>query len=98
VPTVPERIVFAHAKDGEVVVHTRAGCYHTRWTLCDLEQKLAAGGFFRPHRSYLVNSNHVREVIPWFNRSYNLILDDANRTRIPVSRYQVQELKKHFDL
>ena len=98
VPTAPEQIVFAHAEEGEVVVHTVDGRYHTRWSLSELERRLAAAGFVRPHRSYLVNSNHVREVIPWFNRSYNLIMDDANKTRIPVSRHQVQELKKHFDL
>ena len=98
VPTAPERIIFARAEEGEVVVHAIDGRYHTRWSLGELERKLASFGFIRPHRSYLVNSNHVREVIPWFNRSYNLIMDDTDKTRIPVSRHQLQELKKHFDL
>jgi two-component system, LytTR family, response regulator LytT len=98
VPTAPGRIIFAHAAEGEVVVHTVDGRYHTRMSLGELERRLAAAGFVRPHRSYLVNSNHVREVIPWFNRSYNLIMDDTDKTRIPVSRHQAQELKKHFDL
>ena len=98
IPTSPERIVFARAEEGEVVVHTIGGPYRTRSTLSELEQKLAATGFFRSHRSYLVNSNHVCEVIPWFNGSFKLIMDDKERTEIPVSRYNVNDLKRHFDL
>ena len=99
IPTGPERIVFAHAEEGEVFVYTVDDKkYHTRCTLAELEQKLAAAGFIRPHRSYLVNIDQVGEVIPWFNGSYKLIMADAKRTKIPVSRYNVQELKKHFDI
>jgi two-component system response regulator LytT len=98
IPTSPEVIVFVRAEEGEVVVHTIEGTYRTRCTLGSLEQKLAAAGFFRSHRSYLVNSNRVREVIPWFNGSYKLIMGDKERTEIPVSRYNVGDLKRHFDL
>jgi len=98
VPTAPERIVFAHAEEGEVVVYTVDGRYHTRSTLSELEGKLAAAGFVRSHRSFLVNINHIREVIPWFNGSYKLLMDDAKGTKIPVSRYNVLEFKKYFDL
>ncbi len=99
IPTAPERIVLAHSEDGEVFVYTiDEKKYHTRCTLGELEQKLAAVGFIRSHRSYLVNINHVREVIPWFNGSYKLLMGDANKTKVPVSRYHVQDLKKHFDL
>ena len=98
IPTSPERIIFAHAEEGEVVVYTVTGRYHTRYTLGDLEQRLTAAGFIRSHRSYLVNIDHVSEVIPWFNGGYKLIMDDMKKTRIPVSRYNVNELKRHFDL
>lgn len=98
IPTGVDSILFARAEEGEVVVHTMEGRYRTRLTLGELEQKLAPAGFFRPHRSYLVNSNHVREVIPWFNGGYKLVMADRERSEIPVSRYNVGELKKHFDL
>lgn len=99
IPTGPERIVFAHAEEGEVFVYTiDEKKYHTRCTLAELEQKLAAAGFIRPHRSYLVNIDQVGEVIPWFNGSYKLIMADGKRTKVPVSRYNVQDLKKHFDI
>ncbi|HEX9079771.1 MAG TPA: LytTR family DNA-binding domain-containing protein [Desulfuromonadaceae bacterium] len=98
IPTSPERIIFARAEEGEVVVHTIDGRYQARCTLSDLELKLTAAGFFRSHRSYLVNGNHVREVIPWFNGSYKLIMGDKERSEIPVSRYNVHDVKRHFDL
>jgi DNA-binding LytR/AlgR family response regulator len=98
IPTNVERIMFARAEEGEVIVHAIDGRYRTRGTLGELEQKLASAGFFRSHRSYLVNSSHVREVIPWFNGSYKLIMGDKDKTEIPVSRYNVGDLKRHFDL
>lgn len=99
IPTSPERIVLAHSEEGEVFVSTIDGKkFHTRCTLGELEQKLALAGFIRPHRSYLVNINHVVEVIPWFNGGYKLLMGDVNKTKVPVSRYHVQDLKKHFDL
>lgn len=98
VPTAIDRIVFARAEGGEVYVHAVDGRYRARLTLGELEQKLASSGFIRTHRSFLVNIDHVREVIPWFHGSYKLVMDDRERTEIPVSRYNVKDLKKHFDL
>ncbi|TWJ32819.1 LytR/AlgR family response regulator transcription factor [Geobacter argillaceus] len=98
IPTAPDRILFAHAEEGEVIVRTVDGRYRTRFTLNELEQKLALAGFLRTHRGFLVNVNHVREVLPWFNGSYKLIMDDRERSEIPVSRYNVKDLKRHFDL
>lgn len=98
VPVEAARIIFARAEEGEVFVHAVDGRYRSRCTLSELEQKLAASGFVRSHRGYLVNINHVREVIPWFNGSYKLIMDDRERSEVPVSRYNVKDLKRHFDL
>lgn len=98
VPTAPERIIFARSEEGEVVVHAIDGRYRTRFTLNELEQKLATAGFVRTHRSFLVNINHVREVVRWFNGSFKLTMDDKERTVVQVSRYNVKDLKKHFDL
>ena len=98
IPTAPDRILFARSEEGEVVVHARDGRYRSRFTLNELEQKLAVSGFVRVHRSFLVNTNLVRQVIPWFNGSYKLIMDDREQTEIPVSRYNVKDLKRYFDI
>jgi DNA-binding LytR/AlgR family response regulator len=98
VPTAPERVLYFRCEGGDVFVHACDGRYRARFTLNELEQRLAAAGFVRTHRSFLVNTDHVREVVPWFHGSYKLVMDDRERTEIPVSRYNVKEIKKYFAL
>lgn len=98
IPLAPEKILCARAAEGDVVIQTYDGQYLTKSTLNDLEQKLAPCGFIRTHRSSLVNMQHIAEIIPWFNGSYKLILNDRQKTEILVSRYNAKDLKKHFDI
>jgi two-component system, LytTR family, response regulator LytT len=98
IPTSTQCIIFAGIEEGEVVVRTTDGGYRTKFTLNELESRLRRFGFVRVHRSSLVNTNHVKEVIPWFNGSYRLVMDDRDRTEILVSRYHVKELKQYLNL
>ena len=66
----------------------------TQFTLAELEQRLARSGFFRAHRAYLVNLQHVKEVIPYTRDSFSLRLDDAANTEIPLSKTAAGELKE----
>ena len=50
------------------------------------------------HRSYLVNVNRIREVIPWFKSSFQIRMDDKKATEIPVSRVQTKRLRTLFRL
>jgi two-component system LytT family response regulator/two-component system response regulator LytT len=54
--------------------------------------------FWRVHRSYLVNINKIREVIPWFKSSYQIRMDDKKQTEIPVSRVQTKRLRSLLKL
>ncbi len=98
IPLAPDKILCARAAEGDVTIQTFDGQYMTKSTLNDLELKLASHGFIRTHRSSLVNLQHVAEIIPWFNGSYKLVMNDRQKTEILVSRYNAKELKKHFDL
>lgn len=98
IPTSPQKILSIKCLDGEISVQTMEGRYKTKSTLNELESKLSPYGFIRTHRSVLVNMNHVLEVIPWFNGSYKVIMNDKEKTEILVSRNYVKDLKKHFDL
>ena len=53
---------------------------------------------WRAHRSFLVNINRIKEVVPWFKSSYQLRLDDKKQTEIPVSRAQTKRLRELFGL
>lgn len=82
----PESIYYAVPNKRLLEIHTEDKVIMSRMTLQELEEQLKGHMFFRAHRSYLVNLNHVLEITPWFNGTSNLTLKDKKRTRIPVSR------------
>jgi|WetSurMetagenome_2_1015567.scaffolds.fasta_scaffold00091_11 two-component system, LytTR family, response regulator LytT len=98
IPTSPQDIIFARIEEGEISVRTIDGGYRTKFSLNELETRLQPDGFVRVHRSALVNSDHVKEVIPWYNGSYKLVMNDRDRTEILVSRYNVKELKQYLNI
>jgi len=79
-------ICFASIEDGviRVVTPTLDGQSKCR-TLEDLLELLDPALFWRAHRGFVVNINHIREVVPWFKSSYLLRMDDRKQTEIPVS-------------
>jgi two-component system response regulator LytT len=67
-------------------------------TIEDLQTNLDRELFWRVHRSYLVNINRIKEVVPWFKSSYQLRMDDKKHTEVPVSRVQTKRLRELFKL
>jgi DNA-binding LytR/AlgR family response regulator len=92
-------ICFASIEGGTISVVTRGveGQSNCR-TLEELMEQLDPEAFWRAHRSFIVNIQHIREVVPWFKSSYQLRMDDAKKTEIPVSRAQTKKLKELFNL
>ncbi|MEJ2155506.1 MAG: LytTR family DNA-binding domain-containing protein [Desulfobacteraceae bacterium] len=96
----PEDIVYARAKDKGVMVCTNERCYgiHGMPSLDALASRVSEYGFFRSHRSFLVNLAHVSEVVPWFNGKYLLTIRDRAATEVPVSRRRVKALKRRLGI
>lgn len=90
----PADILYAEAREGRANLYTAEGTLTTQFTLAELESRLVRSGFFRTHRSYLVNLQHVKEVIPYTRDSFSLRLDDAAATVIPLSKQAAGELKE----
>ncbi|RXT08766.1 LytTR family DNA-binding domain-containing protein [Ammoniphilus sp. CFH 90114] len=88
----PETILYASREERVIEIHTKTQVYTSKMTLQQMEEKLNSYSFYRTHRSFLVNMNYVLELIPWFNGTYNLVLNDGKRTQIPVSRSSAKEL------
>lgn len=92
-------ICFASIDDGAIFVVTRSVEGHSNCrTLDELMEQLDPETFWRAHRSHVVNIQHIREVVPWFKASYQLRMDDAKKTEIPVSRQQTKRLRELFNL
>lgn len=92
----PADILFVEAEEGRTTLHTVEGRLPTQFTLSELEERLARSGFFRAHRSYLVNLQHIKEIIPYTRSSYSLRLDDPAGTQIPLSKAAAAELRDLF--
>ncbi len=93
-------ICYASIEDGVITVVASNGMegQSNCRTLEELLDSLDANLFWRAHRSYLVNINRIKEVVPWFKSSYQLRMDDRKQTEIPVSRAQTKRLRELFKL
>jgi ABC-2 type transport system ATP-binding protein len=89
----PADILYAEAEGGRAGLQTAGGRMATQFTLNELEERLARRGFFRAHRAYLVNLQHIKEVIPYTRNSFSLRLDDEACTEIPLSKAAASELR-----
>jgi two-component system LytT family response regulator len=64
-----------------------------RETLADLERRLPAARFIRIHRSFIVQSDRIQSVQPWFKGDYVITLRDGTRLQSGRTyRQRVQEL------
>jgi two-component system, LytTR family, response regulator len=92
-------ICFAAIDEGviRVVTQQMEGQSKCR-TLEELLDLLDPALFWRAHRGFVVNINHIREVVPWFKSSYQLRMNDKKQTEIPVSRAQTKRLRELFNL
>ena len=92
-------LIFASIEGGliSVIAKDLEGTSNYR-TLEELLAALDQESFWRPHRSFLVNIHHIKEVVPWFKSSFMLKMDDKKQSEIPVSRQQTKRLRELFNL
>jgi len=89
----PTEVSYIESNEGVSNLYVKGEIFTCSYTLNELLNRLQVFGFFRCHRSYIVNLQRVREVITWTRNSYSLILDDVHKTSIPLSKGKLSELK-----
>lgn len=90
-------IYYCVAEERITHVFTKKDEYSVNFGIAEFYDKLPKDIFFRCHRSYIVNINKIREIIPWFNNTYNLKLQDIDY-QIPVSRSNIKEFKQLMNI
>ncbi|WP_418277481.1 LytR/AlgR family response regulator transcription factor [Isoptericola jiangsuensis] len=90
-------IVYASAARGYSYLKLADERLLVTMSLNELERRLR-GHFFRAHRSYLVNLDHVRELVPDFQGALVVVMDDRQRSRVEVARRHARELRRRFGL
>lgn len=90
----PGEILYATSREGKTYLRTASEEATTNLTLQELETRLAGRGFFKAHRAYLVNLQHIKSVIQFTRNSYTLQLNDQQETMIPLSKQSEKELQE----
>ncbi len=90
----PNEIDYIEVVQGVCQLSVKGERFNCPNSLSELEERLLHMGFFRSHRSYIVNLQRVCEVLTWSRNSYSLGLDDKSKSIVPLSKGRLPELKK----
>ena len=89
----PREIDFIESANRQNYVSVRGELYQTPSTLDELERELTRFGFFRCHRSYIVNVQRVAKVERFTRNSFNLTLSDVAHSSIPLAKGRAEEMR-----
>lgn len=89
----PGEILYATSRESKTYLRTVNEEAVTSFTLQELESRLVSRGFFKAHRAYLVNLQHIKAVVQYTRNSYMLQLNDKQETMIPLSKQSEKELQ-----
>ena len=92
----PRDIDFAESMNKATYLVVRGERYQTPRTMDELEAELSRAGFFRCHRAFLVNVQKVAKVERYTRNSFNLTLNDAARTSIPLAKGRAEEMRERY--
>jgi two-component system LytT family response regulator/two-component system response regulator LytT len=95
----PQELIYATIDSGVItLVTSQVEGQSSFRTLEELQAALDPDVFWRAHRSFVVNLNRIREVVPWFKSTYQLKMDDKKASEIPVSRMQSRRVSEMLKL
>src|SRR5581483_6399109 len=80
-----QELLFVEAMENYVALYIGDKKLITHSTLKALQEKLPAGQFIQPHKSYVVNINCIQSI-------EGNILHVEGKYQIPISKYQKEEI------
>lgn len=90
----PAEIYFIESQGEYTVVQSAKGRFMSSLRLKDFESRLSPQSFFRSHRSFIVNLDHVSEMTSLYGGLYMLKIRNEEASEVPVSRRQTKQLKQ----
>ncbi len=93
----PKDILYISRDEKVTKLLTKMGEYDSKTQLKDLESRLESFGFFRIHKSFLVNLKYVTRLTPWFNGAYQLEIEGRDE-QLSVSRNYVKALRANLEI
>lgn len=78
-------IMYIEVRKRNLTIHTTEGIYYTKNSMDKVERELERYKFFRCHKSYLINMEHIQ-----FISKNTVVINDQN---IPISKHRISNLK-----
>jgi sigma-54 dependent transcriptional regulator, acetoin dehydrogenase operon transcriptional activator AcoR len=92
-------VSFAESEGNDVWLSTDQGRLRAASQGLDkFDSELAAAGFLRVHRRYVVNLSRVREIERGAKGELSLVMDDRMNTMVPVSRRNAPAVRRALDI
>ena len=93
----PASVAAIRAEGHYTLLYTKGETLFCAWSITEAEKRLAPGAFIRPHRSYLINPDHVSG----FERMKDngiCHFDVASLRKVPVSRSRLKLVRERLGL
>lgn len=90
-------IDYCKARERETLIFVNGKMYVFNGNITSFMAKLPEKNFFRSHRSFILNLDKIKEIIPWFNNTYNVKIEGYSDD-IPVSRSNIGEFRKRMGI
>ena len=78
-------IMYIEVRKKDLTIHTTEGIYYTKNSLEKVESELGKYNFFRCHKSYLINMEHIQFI----SKNTAVIKNEE----IPISKHRMSNLK-----
>jgi len=89
-------VLLVQREDRATVLYTRDdGRYVTGDSLAEMEERLPKDAFFRCHKSYIINLNHIKDITPYGRWTYVVRLQDTKHDAL-ITHEKYEELEQMF--
>lgn len=94
----PREVDFIESANRVNYASVRGQLYATSLTMDELDRQLERYGFFRCHRSFIVNVQRIRAVERYTRNSFNLSLSDVAGSSVPLSKGRAEALRERLGM
>lgn len=89
-------ILLVQREDRSTVLYTADGeRYVTGDSLAEMEERLNSDTFFRCHKSYIINLNHIKDITPYGRWTYVVRLEGTKHDAL-ITHEKYEELERMF--
>ena len=89
-------VLYMEAMERKCFVYTENAVYESDSKMYELEQQLAASGFFRVSKSCLLSLKHIKSLRTDLNRKIRITMD--NNEQLIASRMYADELRERLGI